>query len=86
MIRRIRNALAAIALLLSPVALAVDVNTADVPTLAAELIGIGEKTAQAIVDEREAKGPFADAKDLQTRVKGIGPKIVEKNADRLEFK
>lgn len=86
MIRRIRNVLAVVALLLSPVGLAVNVNTADVPTLAGELIGIGEKTAQAIVDEREAKGPFADANDLQSRVKGIGPKIVEKNADRLEFK
>lgn len=68
----------------SPV-LAANVNTADAATLAKELVGVGEKTAQAIIEERKANGPFKDAKDLDVRVKGVGPKTIEKNAGKLQF-
>jgi competence ComEA-like helix-hairpin-helix protein len=56
----------------------VDINRADVTTLAASLNGIGEKKAQAIVDYREQHGPFKQIEDL-AQVKGIGPKTIEKN-------
>lgn len=59
----------------------ININTADVATLAS-LNGIGESKAQAIVADREANGPFATTADL-ARVKGIGQRTVEKNADRL---
>lgn len=43
----------------------------------AQLDGIGEKLARRIVAERELHGPFQSVDDLR-RVKGIGPKTVEK--------
>lgn len=43
-----------------------------------QLRGIGEAFAQRIVNDRDVHGPFSSIDDLQ-RVKGIGPKTVEKN-------
>ncbi|WP_303290839.1 ComEA family DNA-binding protein [Marinobacter sp. SS5-14b] len=60
---------------------AININTADVATLA-DLNGIGESKAEAIVAYRETNGPFASAEDL-ANVKGIGARTVEKNADRI---
>lgn len=54
----------------------VDLNDADIGTLQ-NLPGIGPKTAQAIVDYREAKGGFRSVEELLD-VKGIGPKKMEK--------
>jgi len=56
----------------------VDVNTADVQTLAASLNGIGVKKAQANIEYRDRHGKFTNAMDL-TEVKGIGEKIILKN-------
>ncbi|TXT35932.1 MAG: hypothetical protein FD138_1165 [Planctomycetota bacterium] len=42
-----------------------------------QIEGIGEATAQKIIADREANGPFGNVKDL-LRVKGIGPKTLEK--------
>lgn len=64
---------------------AVNVNSADVAALADGLVGVGEKTAQAIVDEREAHGKFKDSNDLKTRVKGVGDRTIEKNQGNIEF-
>ncbi|SFM97066.1 ComEA family DNA-binding protein [Marinobacter pelagius] len=61
----------------------VNINTADVTTLAS-LNGIGDSKAQAIIEYREANGPFASTADL-SKVKGIGARTVEKNADRLSI-
>jgi len=60
---------------------AVNINTADVETLAS-LNGIGPSKAEAIVAYREANGPFQSADEL-VNVKGIGAATVEKNADSV---
>jgi len=57
----------------------IDVNTAPAPELQM-LPGIGPTLAQRIVDDRAANGPYATLDDLQ-RVRGIGPRTVEKLAD-----
>ncbi|MBW5801772.1 ComEA family DNA-binding protein [Halomonas elongata] len=59
----------------------IDINTADAALLA-ELPGIGDVKATAIVEERDANGPFENADDL-TRVKGIGSATVEALADEV---
>ena len=60
----------------------VDINTADVATLAAAINGVGQSRAAAIVAYREANGPFATGDEL-TAIKGIGPKVVERNRELL---
>ncbi|MGL4828915.1 MAG: ComEA family DNA-binding protein [Vibrio sp.] len=60
----------------------VNINTASAEELATLLKGIGIKKAQAIVDYREANGPFASIDDL-TNVKGIGEATVRNNATRI---
>lgn len=73
-------------LLLSAIAgAAVNVNTASAEEMAAALNGVGEAIANRIVEERDANGAYADAAELQERVKGIGPALVEKNAGELAF-
>jgi DNA polymerase-3 subunit alpha len=47
-----------------------------------QIPGVGEATARAIIKEREAR-PFTEWKDL-IRVKGIGPKSLEKIRDFCE--
>ncbi len=54
----------------------VDINTAEWPELV-QLPQIGEATARAIVAEREANGPFESLDDVDRRVRGIGPKLIE---------
>ncbi|CAL8473295.1 ComEA family DNA-binding protein [Caballeronia sp. S22] len=56
---------------------AVDVNTANSDALRG-IKGIGPAKAKAILDERQAHGPFKDATDLGTRVKGMGGKTVQR--------
>ncbi|WP_035589120.1 ComEA family DNA-binding protein [Hippea jasoniae] len=58
----------------------VNLNTANVNELV-KLNGIGKTKAQAIVDYRKDH-PFKKVEDL-LNVKGIGPKILEKNKDNL---
>ena len=43
----------------------------------AQIEGIGEATARKIVEDREKNGPFRGISDVQ-RVKGIGPKTLER--------
>lgn len=62
----------------------VNVNTADADTLAANIVGIGPKKAQAIINYRKQNGPFANVSDL-LKVKGIGPKVIEKNKADIRF-
>lgn len=60
----------------------VNLNSADAATLQRELDGIGEVKARAIVEYREANGPFAAVEEL-LEVKGIGEATLAKNRDRL---
>jgi len=60
---------------LSMVALPIHINTANADMLCA-LNGVGPKLAEKIIAQREASGPFKNAKDLQ-KVPGIGKKKLE---------
>ena len=78
-----RSMLAALALWLALAAPAfagspVDINRADAQTLADALDGIGLAKAKAIVDYRQAHGPFRSTEQL-AGVKGIGARTVERN-------
>jgi competence protein ComEA len=56
--------------------LPLDLNRALVPEL--ELLeGVGPRLAKAIVDDRDARGPFPSVEALD-RVAGIGPATVAK--------
>lgn len=56
----------------------VDINSADAATISAELQGVGMVKAQAIVDYRDAHGPFRNVDDL-VLVKGIAERTIEIN-------
>jgi competence protein ComEA len=56
---------------------AVDVNTANEAGLRG-IKGIGPAKAKAILEERDAHGPFKDTTDLSKRVKGMGGHTVER--------
>lgn len=60
----------------------VNINTADLDALQGALVGVGKVKAQAIIDHRNANGPFASVDEL-LEVKGIGAATLEKNRDRL---
>lgn len=68
----------------TPVSGTVNLNTADAETLQKELNGIGAVKAKAIVDYREANGPFASVDEL-LEVKGIGNATLEKNRAKLSI-
>jgi len=60
----------------------VNINTADVQTLATEIKGIGMAKAEAIVAYRAEHGLFASIDDL-SNVKGIGVRLVAQNREKL---
>lgn len=70
---------------LAAIAAPVNINTADAKTLETALVGVGSKTAKAIVDYRTKNGAFKSVEDLE-KVKGIGPKLFEKNRSNLTVK
>ena len=74
----------AVAGLMSAVAMAgpVNVNTADAETIAAELQGVGLSRAKAIVEYREAHGPFKSVDEL-IEVSGIGERTLEMNRSNI---
>ncbi|UKE57160.1 ComEA family DNA-binding protein [Xanthomonas translucens] len=75
-----------LALLLTGSALAADkvnINSASAAEIDRMLLNVGASKAQAIVDYRQAHGPFKSVEDLAL-VKGIGLKTVERNHDRIE--
>ena len=62
----------------------VNINSADAKTLAQELVGIGEKKAQLIVEYRKKHGAFKNADEL-VNVKGISSKTIDKNRDNINL-
>jgi len=62
----------------------VNVNTADVATIAKELDGIGRAKARAIVDYRQKNGPFRSPEDL-LKVEGIGQKVLDMNRGNIRL-
>lgn len=64
---------------------AVNINKANAAAIAAELNGIGDAKAKAIVDYRKKHGAFKKADDL-VNVKGIGKKLIEKNRSNILLK
>lgn len=60
----------------------VNINTADAPTIAGALDGVGLKKAEAIVAYREANGRFNAPAEL-TKVKGIGAATVARNEGKI---
>lgn len=67
------GSLVATTLLLPAQGYATDVNQANLEQLKI-VRGIGPKTANLILEERERGGPYESFADLADRVKGIGPK------------
>jgi len=61
---------------------AVNINSASAEELQENLTGIGPKKAIAIIEYREANGPFYSPEEL-VNVKGIGPKTLEKNKENI---
>ncbi|MGB2249161.1 MAG: ComEA family DNA-binding protein [Alcanivorax sediminis] len=59
----------------------INLNTADVEQLQA-LKGVGPKTAQSIIEWREANGPFTSVDQLLA-IKGIGEKTLAKMQGQL---
>lgn len=59
----------------------VNLNTASVSELQ-QLSGVGQKKAEAIIQYRQQNGKFKSVNELEN-VKGIGPKLLEKNRTRL---
>lgn len=62
----------------------VDVNTATAEQLAEALNGVGESKAEAIIEYREANGPFTHIDEL-INVRGIGMATVDKNREVIRF-
>lgn len=62
----------------------VNVNEASADQLQL-LYRVGPALAGRIIEEREAGGPFADLADLESRVKGIGARLIACNADFISF-
>ncbi|MGE4458791.1 ComEA family DNA-binding protein [Stenotrophomonas acidaminiphila] len=60
----------------------VDINTATAAELDQVLVNVGAAKAQAIVEYRQANGPFKSVEELAL-VKGIGLKTVERNRDLI---
>ena len=59
----------------------IDINSATASELDL-LEGIGPKLSARIIADREERGPFESVNHLK-RVKGIGPKTIEKNRANL---
>ena len=62
----------------------VDINRADAQTIAAELDGIGQSRAEAIVAYREKNGPFESVDELLA-VKGVGKKVLDQNRANIKL-
>ena len=60
----------------------VNINRADVNTLASQLVGVGPQLAKRIVEFRERYGAFKSV-EAMLDVRGIGTVLLEKNEQRI---
>ena len=60
----------------------VDINQADAPRLAENIVGVGPILAGAIVSCRNENGAFQSVEQL-LEAPGIGPKVLENNEETL---
>jgi competence protein ComEA len=67
--------------IISSVLAIVDINNADAKSFT-ELKGVGVKKSEEIVEYRDENGCFSSIDSLK-KVKGIGPKTVEKNRQMM---
>lgn len=58
----------------------INMNAANAKEIHERVRGIGLKTAQALVAEREKNGSFVDPEDLANRVRGVGLHTLQANA------
>ena len=77
---------AALLLIIAPLSWAeeggkININQASVQEIAT-LKGIGASYAERIVQYRKEHGPFKSPEDI-VKVRGIGPKTLEANKDRI---
>lgn len=63
----------------------VNINTANAVELSEALTGVGISRANAIVQYRQANGPFKSANEL-SNVKGIGAATIKRNSGRISIK
>jgi len=63
----------------------VNVNTASAEEIAQAMSGVGEKKAQAIIEDREANGAFKSVEEI-SRVKGIGMATIDKSRENITVK
>ncbi len=61
----------------------ISINRANLEQLQ-QLVGVGEKKAQAIIAYRQKNGLFKSIDELQN-VKGFGEQLLKKNRDRLSL-
>jgi competence protein ComEA len=66
----------------NPISANININSADIETLVAELKGIGPKKAKAIIVYRNEHGPFKSIDDL-IKIKGISKRIVDQNREKI---
>ncbi len=59
-----------------------DINSASAEQLSSVMVGVGPAKAKAIVDYRQANGPFSNVDQLSA-VKGIGSATIDKNRDLI---
>ncbi len=61
----------------------IDLNTANAEALKHSFKGIGARRAEAIIQYRDAHGPFKSVREL-AEVKGLGRSFVDRNEADLE--
>jgi len=61
----------------------ININAANAEELDKVLVNVGPSKAKAIVEYRDANGPFKSAEEL-AEVRGIGLSTVERNRDLIE--
>lgn len=62
----------------------ININTASHEELQEGLVGIGERNATEIINYRKEHGSFKTLEDFD-KVKYVGPKLLDKNKDRIVF-